>query len=770
MKPKTATPILETKQEVGVITRQMNRAHKGRLFTALLAMSICILGASFVQANTAVINHRPLTTQELTDYSLPAGTQIANGTRAVGVGGIAYLEVLVVITNEEPVTISDVTLQIDGVWNDDGDPVVSAAALQDSPLGSEVPTYDPGDVEDAVIALRKVLVPDVKGAYGISGQVTLSTGEIIDLANWVIGSNFIGKDGVCTVCHDDKLDPAEGGEFNVTDHAIAFTNQINGFGSSHFNPNCISCHVVGYDKTEGAVNGGWDDVQLDTGWEFPAEFDPSNWDNMPAELQNVSNIQCENCHGPAQDHFKAGGDPQRIGISMSGGNCGQCHDAKTHHIKNAEWENSGHGGGHYAHHYIGRNGCQDCHTGAGFAASHDDDYTDKDIRATGNEGISCAACHDPHVPGSGEHQLRVMNGAPLGNGTVLTDGGDGLLCMNCHQSRRDAIDYVEGYTGGTFRGPHHGPQGDMMAGENAYEFGKDLPSSSHLKAIEHSCVTCHMQETEDASSAHLMAGGHTWKMSYDGGTPEDPADDIHLTEACAECHGELEDFNFGGEDYNRNGIVEGVQAEIAGLVHILEAVLPAGSPNCSWSVAERGAYYNLHFIEEDGSHGVHNPKYAAALLQSAIGAVTGGIDVDCDGLLDDYEMQEFGDLSSQTGASDADDDGVSNALEKALGTNPNKADTDDDGFTDLAELEAGSDPLDPASMPDPSAMMLVPAIEMGYMPSAPGLTLQFQAIDTLGAGGTWMNLGDSMLSTEAPAWQLFSTRDDTQYYFRVIEQ
>ena len=45
-----------------------------------------------------------------------------------------------------------------------------------------------------------------------------------------------------------------------------------------------------------------------------------------------------------------------------------------------------------------------------------------------------------------------------------------------------------------------------------------------------------------------------------------------------------------------------------------------------------------------------------------------------------------------TGCFDADDDGLSNSEERALGTDPELADTDGDGLTDSEEVELGTDP------------------------------------------------------------------------------
>jgi choice-of-anchor A domain-containing protein/RHS repeat-associated protein len=74
------------------------------------------------------------------------------------------------------------------------------------------------------------------------------------------------------------------------------------------------------------------------------------------------------------------------------------------------------------------------------------------------------------------------------------------------------------------------------------------------------------------------------------------------------------------------------------------------------------------------------------------------VDGDGDGLPDWWELLHFGDLSHD-GNGDSDGDGLTNAQEWHLGTNPAASDTDGDGYTDAEEIAAGSDPLDPASTP-----------------------------------------------------------------------
>jgi hypothetical protein len=54
---------------------------------------------------------------------------------------------------------------------------------------------------------------------------------------------------------------------------------------------------------------------------------------------------------------------------------------------------------------------------------------------------------------------------------------------------------------------------------------------------------------------------------------------------------------------------------------------------------------------------------------------------------------------------DSDADGLTDAEEKIVGTDPNKADTDNDGYSDLAELKSGYDPLVPGAKVASSSKM-----------------------------------------------------------------
>jgi hypothetical protein len=156
-------------------------------------------------------------------------------------------------------------------------------------------------------------------------------------------------DVACAWCHSGGLLEDVHGPWSQTLHAHAFEQAINGQSTDHFSQNCIKCHVVGFDANTNSANGGFDDVAAKTGWVFPPTLTDTNFASMPAALRKVSNIQCENCHGPGSEHTDATGDTTvpnwpLLSVSYAAGSCAQCHDSLSHHYKVAEWSNSRHAG------------------------------------------------------------------------------------------------------------------------------------------------------------------------------------------------------------------------------------------------------------------------------------------------------------------------------------------------------------------------------------------------------------------------------------------
>ncbi|MEI8140662.1 MAG: ammonia-forming cytochrome c nitrite reductase subunit c552 [bacterium] len=753
----------------------------------VVLVATLVLGAMSVQAQTVVIRTRPLTPGEIKNAGLTNTTQLANGVANVGVGQPLYLEALV--TKGQPV--NNVS------WSWINRPTNSVATFQTSPLLTNVvASFDGGDRLSYGIAARTLLVPDIacdpfitNNDFIVMVAVTL-TNKTIYATNTCYGSLYIGcvawtnnysgpnGEGLCVLCHNAPNAGSKMDFWGQTAHATAFTRKINGEAGSGFKSTCVSCHVLGYDKTAGAVNGGFDDIATQVGWVYPTNLATAaatnNWNLMPLALKNKSNIQCESCHGPADRHARNLGDIKAIGISLSAGNCGHCHDSMTHHVKNYEWNQTLHATGTVFKGYATEASCAPCHSAQDFILVNDPDWagvTNPVRLGTANEGITCVACHDPHSTGMGDYQLRSFTNVVLKNNAKLTLGGNGLLCMQCHKARQDAETYVLPAltpSGASRFGPHHGPQTDMLFGTNAIQYGMTMPSSRHVNVLEDSCIECHMQETPTNGVAMNKVGAHTFSLSYTTNSTT-----VDLTETCVKCHGEIEDFNIGGVDYDHDGVIEGTQTEIDGLVNTLALLLPpVGSatvtPSSAYTLSQRKALYNYLFVTEDRSHGVHNPKYAASILQASIDDLKGGIDVDRDGLLDSWEVANFGSFTAYNGSDDPDHDGVSNALEMAAGTNPNSSDSDGDGVSDLAELQGGSNPLSAGSKPTTNSVSLLPALELAYMPGTMGVTQQFQAVTALDITSTWTNIGPSFVSSNAWFYNLQSKRNATNKFYRVI--
>jgi len=734
---------------------------------SMLALLVLLgWGATGVQGQTVQIRYRPLTPQEIKNAGLTNTTQKSTGSANTGLGQPIYLEALV----QTGTIVNAVN------WSILSGPPGYTSTITASPLSNAIPTYDGGDRIGLFVAGRAVLKPDKASYYdfGINDIISYKiktdivlTNTTKSYTNTAYGSTYIGRENyLCLLCHADKQ-----ALFTNTAHATAFADNITGVSSNHFSANCISCHTLGYDTTPGVTNGGFDDVAASIGWTFPGSSNPTNWSGMNTNLQRMANVQCEGCHGPASTHMTALGNTNAIDISLSAGTCGNCHDSLTHHVKNYEWGQALHATG-FVFRFSGS--CVPCHSSVGFIETWDPYYfpSNKVPRATAQEGIACAACHDPHTTGMGESQLRNIPTATLSNGVVLTyaEAGEGILCINCHHARQNAQATADG-TGSI--SPHHSTQGDLLAGQNGYEYGLTMPSSRHMLAVTNSCVGCHMQLIAGTTFSNLdtIVGGHTWRIQWDYNTTNTD-DDVQVTEVCGKCHVE-NTFDIVAEDYDRDGIVTGVQTEIQGLLDQLALLLPPAGTGVTYTSGytpkERKGFWNYQFIWEDKSHGVHNPKYAAAILRASIDDLTGGIDVDQDGLTDAWEMAKFGSLTAQIGTGDADGDGVNNALEEQMGTNPNLADSDADGAGDLAELQGNSNPTNNLSFPPTNEVMVLPAYELAILPSTAGQTQVFQSVNIMGDSGTWSNVGPSIVSSNAMSFQLISIRDATQKYYRVIK-
>jgi len=591
--------------------QRLPRALAGLSAVALMAVAATTtMNAQTLQAPRLAL--RAVTPGDISTYKLPSTTQVSGGLGTVGLGEPLYLEVQVDITIP--------AAQLGGVtWSISEAPSGSKAALAASPLGT-IPIKEPSDALIYQVAGRQIFIPDVHGLYVVNATVTIN-GTATQLYQSYIAGTYVGV-AVCTQCHGGGLAQPMVGPWSKTAHANIFTSIINGtVAGENESASCAACHTVGYDAHSTVNDGGFSYVASQLKYTFPTTDAAGDFQAMPQALQNLANIQCENCHGPGSEHAYYGGDVIAVAIPQNSGGCNQCHDAPTHHIKGTAWANSAHAV--TTTDPAGNATCVGCHTGTGFIARMNGESP---ITQTAYHSIDCATCHEPHgmtQPSSDAHLIRNMASVTLADGTQVTSSvvGEGILCMQCHQSRLKASS-VDTATGSAHFGPHEGPQADMLMGTNGYTYGKTIPSSAHQYVTTNACVDCHMQTVATTDPAFLQAGDHTFKTTYApaGKTPED------LVGACQACHGtDLTSFNFPIFNFSGGSGFAGVQDQVQTLLDQLSTMLPPNSLvktsltiDATWTKPQLKAAYNWLFVTNDGSKGIHNLDYTVGLLQASI--------------------------------------------------------------------------------------------------------------------------------------------------------
>ncbi|MGA2555896.1 MAG: hypothetical protein ABSG04_06430, partial [Verrucomicrobiota bacterium] len=743
---------------------------------------------------------RPLTPGDISRSGMPANTEYSGGLNTVGVGTPVYLEVDVNLAFAAS-TITNVSFAITQK------PLRSAAVITASPLPTNLGVFEPADQLVYQVAGRAVFRPDLttgEHPYIITATIGTLTNGTTNVTLSINAGTYFGY-GYCTVCHG-----ANGGAppkvpiWENTAHASIFTQGINGVLGSHYSQSCLQCHTVGYDTNAASLadNGFYSTAQAE-GWVFPAVLTNGNFASMETnyyDVANLANIQCENCHGPASEHLYAFGNTNavnwpRIAVSTNNaGTCNQCHDDPTHHVYGTQWLVSAHAGGQSTAATIpsgaGRDQCVMCHTAYGFVTRINNDISNSvaggtitSFAATNTAyaSINCQTCHEPHggtVPTNNPHLIRTLAAVTLGDGTVITNAGEGELCLECHHSRdggatNNVVQYALGkatWAGGSSFGPHDGPQGDMIEAANAITYGLVIPSSAHRLTVSNVCVGCHMQTIASSDPGYLLSGEHTFEMKYYV-TNSGVASEVDQVAVCNKCHGGITNFNFPVEDYANTGTIQGVQTEVQILLNQLSQLLPNSSGvvdgtvksslsvKTNWTQAQLQAAYNWQFVANDGSLGVHNAPFATGLLKASIANLT-GVSVP-GGLPDAWVLQYFGSLTNANGAPNAEPagDGIPNWLKYALGLNPLvKGISLPSG---VVEINGSQDLLGGTN-----TVQIYTAADITFNTVA-GNTYQIQAINFLGGG--WTDVGSPIVATtNGSISYLTPTRgNNMQQFYRV---
>ena len=431
------------------------------------------------------------------NVELPLGLAVASGIRNVPIN----VPVLIHGTDQESYG-----------WEILSKPAGSAAALEDST------TQDP------------YFTPDVSGAYLIEQEITEATIAIF-AGTYVGGINGQDAEGnptmTCSQCHSATVE-----EWAPSGHAHIFSDNVN--TSDHYSESCLPCHTVGYLSGANGIDEASDwDAFIDSG--LLHDTSPTNWTTIladyPATAQ-LSNIQCENCHGPQSSGIHVQGRAARISISSDV--CGTCHGEPPRHGRYQQWEESGHGNFELAIEEGLSSNCARCHAGQGFLAyiqqpdltknlqGADGNATEEELIALGCgpdqvQPQTCAVCHDPHFVGtvSGDATdatVRIEGDTPiLASGFKATNVGKGAICFVCHNTRRGLRNDANPPT--SFSAPHEPSQADVMMGQNVF-FVEVGQRSSHAN-LKNSCVTCHMEATPPPAGFSYNQSGtnHSFEAS-----------------------------------------------------------------------------------------------------------------------------------------------------------------------------------------------------------------------------------------------------------------
>ncbi len=417
---------------------RLYRALAGLLAVALMAVAVpaTLNAQTTLQAPRLVV--RAVTTGDLALYKLPSTTQVSGGLNTVALGEPLYLEVEV-----------DATIPANNIagviWTIVTKPAGSNAALVASPLGSNVPVYEPSDRLVYQVAGRQLLRPDVHGVYVISATVTAGSSGTTTVAQTFIAGTYVGI-STCKECHNTGPAIQMVGPWSNTLHASIFTNGING-GSGTTGTSCLACHTVGYDANSTVNDGGFSLCGQAVGLDVPDHPAARQLERGPRHFAESGQHPVRELPWSGQRTRGQWRRPIAISVPSNTGACNQCHDEPTHHIKGTAWENSMHAV--TTTDPAGNATCVGCHTGTGFIQRM---AGISPITDTSYHSIDCATCHEPHgitapANGSGDtHQIRNMASVTLADGTKVSltgndsqgyssAAGEGILCMQCHQAR-----------------------------------------------------------------------------------------------------------------------------------------------------------------------------------------------------------------------------------------------------------------------------------------------------------------------------------------------
>jgi len=413
--------------------------------------------------------------------------------------------------------------------------------------------------------------------------------------------------------------------------------------------NCVACHG----PIAVSLNGGMTEVEVM--YHFFSTTDGVFTDSTHTLNEETwPHVTCTTCHDVPSDHPSSmptlsifnSTTVQYDSVTKASVLCGQCHGtlrfADTDHRVMDAWRLSKHGHGgqadvasELAEEWDGSapdsviNGseaedCIACHAPTTVLLNGGISETDAlDRFFSTSDGVfseataptdtthwpdvSCITCHNPHQPGT----VSYFNSKTASYETMDSPQ---QLCGQCHGNLRfadtDHLSYnIEAGTGG---------------------IGVD--DQVTMNGVK--CVNCHMHvgDTDDTNAA--MFGGHSWSVFIS-------EEDGSVSASCTSCHSSMDAAAAKSQ-------VEAWQSEFAKQDSVAQIKVAnadaamAGSTDPVKLQYLNEAHHNLDFAESDESGGVHNHKYAMALLNDAISKadIITGIQAEPTGISKHFALQQ----------------------------------------------------------------------------------------------------------------------------------
>ncbi|MDP3312401.1 ammonia-forming cytochrome c nitrite reductase subunit c552 [Lutibacter sp.] len=248
-------------------------------------------------------------------------------------------------------------------------------------------------------------------------------------------------------------------------------------------------------------------------------------------------------------------------------------------------------------------------------------------------GIGCTTCHSGGHESAGaavsgtDVALRAKKG-PIqlteqwvsGVADFIDLGGNSNMCVQCHQPRDPYRTQITTNADATVNlitsrpGPHYGTQSILfLGGMYMHEIAGTVAYPAKGQSVHKgaSCISCHMgKATSDNKS-----GNHTFKPNLDN---------------CKKCHTQagVVDYNINGGQTKIKNLMKDLAIQINRVApkFTIDAegalVIPSGQTdrNNLKDVVSK-AVWNYRVLYYDHTYGLHNPKYANALLANSIAAL-----------------------------------------------------------------------------------------------------------------------------------------------------